>query len=247
MSFSVAWLRQREPYDHQARDRALVAALDAWLPPGPVHLVDLGCGLGSNHRFVAPRLDREQRWTWVDQDPALLAHAPADVEVVQADLRDGDWPVGDVLTTQALLDLVSEPWLEQLARHLETHRLPLLASLTVDGRVSLHPSDPDDEQVLGWFRAHQLTDRGFGASPGPRAASWLAGRLSRSHDVRLVEADWRIPSTDAAMVEVMVDGLAHAAAEVGDAARVEAWRMRRRAQLPALRVGHLDLLALPAT
>ncbi|MEQ1507582.1 MAG: class I SAM-dependent methyltransferase [Myxococcota bacterium] len=266
-TFDPRWLRMREPYDHAARSVALVDALAEALPSGAVTLVDLGCGLGSNLRFVAPRLARPQRWLLVDHDPVLLEHVPdalgawalarglpfrtdgrvlsagaIEAELVQHDLRAPDpWPDGDATVTQAVLDLVDTAFLERLAE-----RVPLLAALTVDGRLGWHPSDPDDAFVHRAFRAHQLGDRGFGASPGPHAAAWLAGRLAAAgHRTSLREADW---ASDPAMTAAMIDGIAHAAAEIDDPDRVRAWVDRRRSAAAvaggALSVGHLDLLAV---
>lgn len=275
-TFPAAWLRQREPYDHAARDASLVARLSEALPERAITVLDLACGIGSGFRYVAPKLQRpgrRQRWILVDHDPALLDAVPEaigawagglglavaerggvltvgpriEVQLVQLDLRaPGDWPEADAVTAQALLDLVDEGFLADL--DLRLGRRPLLAALSVDGRVHWHPSDPDDEAVQRAFRAHQRTDRGFGPSPGVHAAPWLAALLrARQMNVSLAEADWRIPTSDRAMVEEMVAGIAHAAREVGDPALVEAWTARRRAE-PAgvgLTVGHLDLLALP--
>lgn len=277
--FPAEWLSMREPYDHAARDPELVARLAERVGDRALSLVDLGCGLGSNLRYVAPRLSAPQRWILVDADPLLLAAIPEaldrwahsrgeictttadglrigarlEVGVLLADLRDEDvaWPTVDVVTTQALLDLVSEGWLDRLADHLVQRRTPLLAALTVDGRLSWSPADPDDTGVHASFRAHQHTDRGFGPSPGPLAAERLATRLSAAgFAASSSRADWAIPAADRAMLTEMVTGIAHAAAEMDpDPRRVEAWRDRRLASISAgttgLDVGHLDLLALP--
>jgi SAM-dependent methyltransferase len=250
--FSVDWLRLREPYDHAARSEALVRRWAEALPGRQVTLLDLGCGLGSNLRFAAPRLDRPQHWLLADHDQALLdaqPPAPAGVTVERRclDLDDATvpWPAADGLTTQALLDLVGVPWLERLVRYLQVHRVPLLAALSVDGRVGWHPSHPDDEHVMRAFRTHQLTDRGFGASLGPRAASWLAGRLSAAgYQVELCEADWQIPGSHAEMLRSMVSGIAGAAQEAGSGP-LESWSQWRLQHTERLVVGHLELLAVP--
>ncbi|MEO0603464.1 MAG: class I SAM-dependent methyltransferase, partial [Myxococcota bacterium] len=56
--------------------------------------------------------------------------------------------------------------------------------------------------------------------------------------------------TSAAMLSAMIDGTAEAAREGTDPARVAAWAAHRHAQVAAstltLRVGHLDVLGLPA-
>jgi SAM-dependent methyltransferase len=66
------WLRLREEADHESRSSALVDAVVAVLPAGPLRLLDLATGTGSNLRYLIPRLPSPQRWTAVDRSPALL-------------------------------------------------------------------------------------------------------------------------------------------------------------------------------
>ncbi len=246
-SFPEAWLRLREPFDHAARSDALARAFADALPERP-RLVELGGGLGSGIRYLSRFVDAE--WTLVDHDPELLARVQG-AATRRHDLRDMvglDLEV-DGVCCQALLDLCDVRFLADLAAWVAARGVPFLAALTVDGRVDWDPVDPDDAQVQAAFRVHQLGDRGFGASPGPRAAAVMADQLAmRGYGVRTERADWRIGADATAMVREMVEGAAHAAAEVHpDPARVEAWRGRRLEQLGALAlaVGHLDLLAVP--
>ncbi|WP_106418212.1 class I SAM-dependent methyltransferase [Salinicola tamaricis] len=43
--------------------------------PATATLVDLGCGSGSNLRYLAPQLRTPQYWRLVDHDASLLEHA----------------------------------------------------------------------------------------------------------------------------------------------------------------------------
>ena len=52
--FAAAWLALREPYDHAARSAALADRFAAAVGKAP-HLLDLGCGTGSNLRYLAAR------------------------------------------------------------------------------------------------------------------------------------------------------------------------------------------------
>src|SRR5438874_8082377 len=66
--FSAGWLALREAADHAARsDRLARAAAGAIRGRTPVRIVDLGCGTGSNLRYLAPRLPPPQRWLLVDR------------------------------------------------------------------------------------------------------------------------------------------------------------------------------------
>jgi trans-aconitate methyltransferase len=136
MSFSAGWLTLREPYDRRARNAAVLDALGAWAAQrSSVAVVDLACGLGSTLRGVTERLPKRQSWRLVDNDLSLLARAgdlarPPDLTVtpVPVDLaRDLeaalDGPV-ELVTTSALLDLVSHEWLDRLVTEAAARRLP---------------------------------------------------------------------------------------------------------------------------
>lgn len=73
-TFAEHWLRLREPYDHAARSGALAAGFAAAVGKTP-RIVDLGCGTGSNLRYLSPRLGDAQTWLCLDHDSALLASA----------------------------------------------------------------------------------------------------------------------------------------------------------------------------
>jgi SAM-dependent methyltransferase len=74
--FSAEWLAMREPIDAAARDRAIARRLSELLPPGVRRrCFDLGCGTGSNVRYLAPLLGAPQRWVLVDSDEQHLRRA----------------------------------------------------------------------------------------------------------------------------------------------------------------------------
>jgi glycosyltransferase involved in cell wall biosynthesis len=262
--FSVEWLRMREPYDHGARSRVLASRFASALLPGPSRVMELASGLGSGARFLSQFLPETTEWTLVDHDPRLLAATTLEMARSAPGLRCTtlrqdlhaleEMPFdADAVSTQALLDLVSEGWLERFADWLAAKRVPLLAALSVNGRVQWLPSHSSDEPVSAAFQHHQTWDRGFGHSVGVESADRLARMLSeRGFEVEQSETVWHIPAEDQAMVGAMVEGIANAA---GDAATgigiapslIAEWRETRRSQLGSLslEVGHFDLLAIP--
>ena len=248
MSFSVDWLSIREPYDHSARSVRLAQRFVSAVGPGAV--LDLAGGTGSGARFLQQH--GAGAVTVVDHDPALLEEAARRGHPVHG--ADLDALAGlDALPScagvqaQALIDLVSWDWLDRFVAWVHARRVPLLVALTVDGRVRWSPPDPDDEAVQAAFRAHQALDRGFGPSPGPRAAHELVERLvGRGWAVEQERSDWQVPASDVAMIDAMVRGTAEAAAVTHARPEVvAAWAERRLAAPPALMVGHVDVLALP--
>ena len=267
MSFSASWLALREPYDHAARAPTLSGQLREFLRTrgaGPVRIIDLACGTGSNLRYLAPRLGGAQQWTMVDNDPALLAllrgMPDAGVEAVRCDLardlHDLAFADCDVVTASALLDLVSPDWLDRLLAALAPPRAALLFALSYDGSMRWEPALPDDRRITAWFNLHQRTDKGFGAALGPDAAA-EAGRRLEAAGFRVTTAgsDWHLATRDRTVQREVAAGVAEAVVALpsagGDAAAIaRAWLEARRSLIDAgrgsLRVGHTDLLALPA-
>jgi len=107
--FALDWLRDREPLDAAARSRECASRFVAALvrPQGrPLRILDLASGSGSNFRALAPVVGGAQDWLLVDDDAALLAAQPAEVECwaqasgwtthcaedgIVVEARDGRW------------------------------------------------------------------------------------------------------------------------------------------------------------
>lgn len=260
MSFSAEWLALREPFDRQARHAGVLQRAVAALSGRPaVTIVDLACGTGSTLRALSPHLPMHQSWRLFDNDLSLLARVPPDAGVhvqpldLVADLEAAlDGPV-DLVTTSALLDLVSDDWLERLIMEVAARRLPLYASLSYDGRVEFAPTDPRDAAVIGAVNSHQRRDKGFGPALGPMAARSATAHLEKvGYAIEMGDADWVMREADLAMQEALLAGWAVAAGETGEmpAEAVAEWLLNRRAALMAnrsrIRVGHVDLFAAPA-
>jgi SAM-dependent methyltransferase len=260
LHFTTDWLALREPFDHAARAGVVTtAALDHLVRnPAPL-VVDLGCGRGSNLRFLRPRLPRGVRWRLVDHDRVLLDTAARelateDVELREADLRDA--PLGELLdgatlvTAAALIDLVGRPWLGELVAAAEAADAALLVTGTVDGRVAWQPPHPADAAVVEAHAGHQGGDKGFGTALGGAAAPELESILRpRGWHVVSDAADWdgvSDPVLQAAYLAGVLDALRRTPL---DAALREDWRRFREAAIAdatsRLTVAHRDLFAAP--
>lgn len=265
MSFSAEWLALREPYDRRSRNGAVLDAVAAAVSgQASVAVVDLACGAGSTLRALAERLPKTQNWRFVDNDLGLLARAstlarPPDLTVTPAavdlarDLELAlDGPV-ELVTTSALLDLVSHDWLDRFATECAARRLPVYAALSYDGLATLDPVDPLDGAVIEAVNEHQRTDKGFGPALGPAAAATAPERfLALGYTVTQGPSDWVFAPKDVEIQTEVLTGWATAAREIGMGIDdVIAWLARRRDHIAAgrsaMRVGHVDFFARPTT
>lgn len=255
--FDPSWLAQREPYDHAVRDVGLTRAFVEALGPKP-RLIDLGCGTGSNLRYLAPYLPPTQSWLCIDHDPVLLERLEATkpegiaVETRCLDLAAGldDVPIepGVGVTAAALLDLTSRSWLDHLAGCCRD--VAVLMTLSVDGNMTWSPGHPLDGPIDAAFWRHQRTDKGFGPSLGADASRYLHERLEASgHKVSLGKSDWVFSAKDSAILVPLLEGIANAAIEAGADQPVGSWLDHRLKDVHegrlTMTVGHDDLLALP--
>ena len=263
--FSADWLVLREAYDAQARNAAVLAAVSASVEKcSPIRVVDLGCGLGSMLRALSPRLPSPQEWRLVDNDSELLGFAhrmiaasagPA-VELrgldLNQDLENALDGTVDLVTAGALLDLVSERWLDRLLSELARRRLPFYTTLIYDGRAEIEPVDPLDAAIVAAANVHQRTDKGFGFALGPMAAHTATARLELlQYAVTTGASDWRIGPNDREIQMKIFAIWASAGQTIGKVSHSDAigWLARRRdaviAGCSSIRIGHVDLFATP--
>ena len=262
--FSADWLALREPHDASARNPAVLdAVVAAFAAHHSIRIVDLACGTGSMVRALAPRFAAGQHWRLADNDLSLLARAsamalPAGVTLtaVPIDLNRDleaalDGPL-DLVTTSALLDLVSEAWLDRLVVETLARSVPIYAALSYDGRIEISPSNSLDAAIVAAVNAHQRRDKGFGLALGPLAARAAIARFeSLGCAVVHGTADWVVgPCVQEFQMEIFA-GWAHAAREIGDLSLTDTvqWLTFRRGQIAAgrssIRVGHVDIFARP--
>jgi hypothetical protein len=158
----------------------------------------------------------------------------------------------DLVTTSALLDLVSDSWLERLATEVAVRGLPFYGALSYDGRVMFEPSDPLDAAIIAAASSHQRRDKGFGPALGPDAAKrTIAMFEAAGYFVVNAPADWVMKPHDRDMLAALFDGWASAACEVGQQSlpEIETWLTHRQDALSheksSVCVGHIDVFAAP--
>lgn len=261
--FSADWLALREPADHRARSGQLREALAAFCRKrGSARLMDIGCGTGSNLRYLAGVLEAGQAWTLLDHDPVLLEVAAASAAgrwPMRTDCRGlqtldaADFGQVDAVTGAALLDVLDAGQLDQLVAGCTQAQCAALFALSVTGRVRLAPSDPIDADIESAFNDHQRRASNGVPLLGPDAADAAAVAFGRrGYNVMRVDSPWRLGADDAALASEWLHGWVGAASEqrperAGDFARALEARLAQagRGEL-TVEVGHADLLAMPS-
>jgi hypothetical protein len=159
-----------------------------------------------------------------------------------------------LVTASALLDLVSEQWLRELAHQCQAAGAAALFALTYTGRSRCSPADPEDELVRELMNQHQKTDKRLGGPAAGPGAVDVAARSFRDvgYVVRREPADWVLPPGAKELQRQLMGGWADAAVEVAPdrADTIRKWLARRLTHLDANRsaivVCHEDLAAWPA-
>lgn len=271
--FDAGWLAMREPADHRARDPSLTDQLVDWVvrryqggnDRGPIAIADLGSGGGSNARYLSPGIGVPQHWTLLDQDPELMVMAMERLETlgmnvnsVVADLAPDTLALYlpanvEVITASALIDLVSQTWLESLAHCADERQAAVFVVLSYSGHFRLYPEHAEDDLVRQLVNDHQHGDKGTGAALGPEAPSVLKRLMtSRGYRVSTACSPWRLGASEVELQLALMQGWCAAATEQLPqmTAQIRRWLGDRQQQAArgelVIEVGHEDLLALPA-
>jgi hypothetical protein len=158
-----------------------------------------------------------------------------------------------LVTASALLDLVSERWLIELAARCRAVGAAVLFAITYNGWSSCSPAEPEDEMIRDLLNRHQKRDKGLG---GPAAGPDAAECARRSFEamgycVGIEPSDWTLGSAEHELQRRLIEGWAEAAFDMhADTTTIAGWRDRRLEHLDGGRsrivVGHLDVAAVPA-
>jgi hypothetical protein len=266
---SSAWLALREPADAAARARDLAERLAHQPPPDGRRVIhDLGCGSGSMGRWLAPLLPGPQHWVLHDRDADLLEVAAANVPGPAADgasvtveprrsdiaaLSPRELTGATLITTSALLDMLTADELAGLVAVCVRAWCPILLTLSVVGRVVLNPPDPLDRRVAAAFDAHQRRETDQGRLLGPDAVARAVEEFVRlGAEVLVRPSPWRLGATEAELTGEWFTGWLGAACEQQAelTAETEVYARRRLAQAKAgelaVTVDHADMLVLPS-
>jgi hypothetical protein len=264
-----SWLALREQADHVARSSALAEDVRrGLLSDRPLVIHDLASGTGAMLRWLAPRLPGPQHWIAHDVDTDLLAvieqaphplaadRAPVTIEVRPQDvtrLGSGALAEADVITSSALLDLLTADELERFVTTCAAPGCAVLITMSVTGAVRLRPRHRLDAAITRAFNAHQRRTTGGRTLLGPDAADAAVRMFAGlGREVVTRPSPWRLGADTSALSRAWLAGRVDAVREQepGWSAALDDYAAQREADLASGRlrvvVGHCDLLVRPA-
>jgi hypothetical protein len=156
-----------------------------------------------------------------------------------------------LVTASALLDLVSQHWLSELAARCRAAGAAALFTITYNGWSCCSPLEPEDDVIRDLLNRHQHTDKGLGgAAAGPEAVESVVRCFSNAgYRVETDPSDWSLGTAEHELQRRLIEGWTEAATEMrADLPMIASWRDRRIAHVDAGRsrivVGHQDVAAL---
>lgn len=249
--FSADWLALREPADAAARSTELAGAVCTLLSATPV-IRDLGAGTAAMGRWLAPRLAHPGHWILHDRDPELLSRAwlpqAATVQTCVGGLPivpvDTALAGTSLVTASALLDLLRETDVRQLAGACGAAGCAALLTLSVTGVVRFTPSDPFDDVLAAAFNQHQREQLGL----GPDAVTVAAAAFTEAgYRVSHAPSPWSLGPGERRLAHEWLRGWVGAAVAQRPGLRAQAttYLHRRLSEPFHVLIGHEDLLAVP--
>ena len=132
-----------------------------------------------------------------------------------------------LITASALLDLLTGDELAGAGRPSAPAPVPVLLTLSVVGRVELHPADPLDARVAAAFDAHQRRTTRRGRLLGPDAvAAAVEASAGCGAEVLVRPSPWRLGAPEADLAAEWFTGWVGAACEQQAELAAESRRLR---------------------
>lgn len=173
------------------------------------------------------------------------------VALCNADLREDlealSPPAVDLINGSALIDLVSEAWLDRLVAAAARRQSAVLMNLNYAGHEAWTPAHPADARMLAAFNAHQTGTKAFGPALGPQATEVLSRKLSSiGYRVMIAPSPWRLEAgRDTDLMTELARGIAAAVRETAmiPAHEVDEW-LDARLTASTAEIAHTDLFAV---
>ena len=209
--FDNKWLLLRERIDTISRNQKAIDKINTYLKKyNQVNIMDLGCGTGSNYRYLSKRIKGKQDWLMTDISLESINYFKRSLVLksntnlisfkkinVIKDIEKIKFDNFNLITGSAFLDIMPRQWFKEFSR-LNTNTKIIYFSINYDGFFKFTPKHQDDELVLKLFNKDQKSDKGIGLKAvGQDCTSIINTAFSKTHKTYIFNSDWKVTNNKA--------------------------------------------------
>jgi hypothetical protein len=157
----------------------------------------------------------------------------------------------NLVTANAVMDLISEDQFVTFAENLISYRIPLLATMNYES-MYFEPEEEEDVEFIALYERHMKRSQEFGSALGPDSTRQIIDfSVKRGFPVIHGQSTWKIEYGDLKMMRFLFRFIHQALSEnirsKGERIRMEAWFRRKWQQVKSHKlkmvVEHSDIFA----
>ena len=204
--FNNNWLIQREKIDSLSRSKIAISKINNFIKnKDKISIIDLGCGTGSNYRYLSPKIKKKQSWDMLDISLKSINYFKEDISKskkvdnvkfiktnVIKNIKKIDFNNYDIVTGSAFLDIMPNSWFRDFY-NLNINSKIIYFSINYDGFFKFFPKHKDDGLVLKLFNSDQKSDKGIGLKAvGPNCSKIINSMFTKTHKTFILKSDWKV-------------------------------------------------------
>ena len=209
--FDNNWLLQREKIDTQSKSKILINKINSYFKIyKEINIIDLGCGAGSNFRYLYSKIKNKQTWDMIDISFESLNYFKKDIsknnKVTKVNfvkknliknLHQIKFEKFNLATGSAFLDIMPKSWFKNFYK-LNTKTNIIYFAINFDGNFIFYPTHKDDKLVLKLFNSDQKTDKGSGQKAvGSDCTKIINSLFKKTHKTYIYNSDWKVKNNKA--------------------------------------------------
>ena len=223
-------------------------------------LIEQSSGLLDECRRTLVAFAQEHDYDWQSQGNIFLltdAEKTATITLVQGSIAHIEQLIDltqtDVVTANAVFDLLSFEQFDTLVSTLAKHDVCLLATLNYY-ETSLLPFSEQDHRFIGWYHMHMKRPQPMGIAMGPDCSEEMLDLLAQHHMmIEQESSQWHLKRCDITMHRYLLHFVEHAVAELSLSSEeqrdfatwlVDKKELCRRRELEII-IDHSDIFAYP--
>jgi len=204
--FENSWLLSREKIDSVSRNKKAIEKINKYTNfTKNLNIIDLGCGTGSNFRYLNPKILKKQSWKMIDISNLSLSYLKKNIRFSQKiqnitfknediikNLEKINFKDFDIVTGSALLDIMPKEWFVEFSKINKSTKI-IYFSINYDGNFKFYPKHKDDDKIVKLFNKDQMSDKGIGKKAvGPKCTQIINKLFQRTHKTYVFNSDWVI-------------------------------------------------------